>query len=77
MPRFYFHLVDGHETEIKNKGLELADREVAWSEATTACGELLRDLDGSLKPGEKWRMIVKDETEAEIYELEFRTKVFT
>jgi hypothetical protein len=40
-------------------------------------GELLRDLDGSLKPGERWRLKVKDATGAEIYELEFRTKVFS
>jgi hypothetical protein len=52
--------------------LELADKQATWAEATTACGELLRDLDSALKRGDKWRMQVKDEARREIYELEFR-----
>jgi hypothetical protein len=56
--------------------LELADRYEAWAEATTACGELLKDLDGGLKPGDKWQMQVKDEAGRDLYELEFRTKEF-
>ena len=76
MPRFYFRILDSLNTEMKNEGLELADKEAAWSEATTACGELLKDLDGELKPGDKWQMQVKDEAGRDLYELEFRTKEF-
>jgi hypothetical protein len=43
-------------------------------EATTACGELPRDLDGKLAPGDQWCMKVKDVTGADTYLLEFKTK---
>jgi hypothetical protein len=74
MPRFFFVIFDGRNIEVQNDGLELPDREAAWVEATTACGELLRDLDGKLKPGDQWCMKVKDTTGADIYLLEFKTK---
>jgi hypothetical protein len=35
--------------------------------ATKTAGEILQDLDGSLKPGREWRMTVEDE---------FRQKLF-
>lgn len=76
MPRYYFRLSGSLNTEMKNEGLDLPDKHAAWSEATTACGELLKDLDGNLKPGDKWQMTVKDEAGADLYELEFRTKAF-
>ncbi|MET3905915.1 hypothetical protein ABID59_000236 [Bradyrhizobium sp. S3.3.6] len=73
MPRFFFVVADGRNMEIQNDGLELPDRDAAWVEATTACGELLRDLDGKLLPGDQWSMKVKDAAGADIYLLEFKT----
>jgi hypothetical protein len=74
MPRFFFVVVDGWNIEVQNDGLEFPDREAAWVEATTACGELLRDLTGKLKPGDQWCMKVQDATGADIYVLEFKTR---
>jgi hypothetical protein len=74
MPRYYFHVVHRDGAKTVNEGLELESKEQAWVEATTACGELLRDLDGSLKPGAHWSMLVKDDAGDVLYELEFRTK---
>jgi hypothetical protein len=76
MPRYFFTVLDGKRSELKNEGVELADHQAAWVEATVSCGELLRDLDGRLKPGDKWSMQVKDASGAEIYLLEFRTQQF-
>ncbi|HEY3796593.1 MAG TPA: hypothetical protein VGM09_32635 [Bradyrhizobium sp.] len=74
MPRFYFHISHGDGSKIRNEGIELPDADAAWVEATTACGEIIRDLNGALKPGDAWRMIVKDETGAEMFHLEFSTR---
>jgi hypothetical protein len=74
MPRFFFVVVDGRNMEVQNDGLELPDRDAAWVEATTACGELLRDLDGKLAPGDQWCMKVQDAAGADIYLLEFKTR---
>ena len=73
MPRYFFTVLDGHKSELKNEGLDLPDKDAAWVEATTACGELLRNLNGSLKPGDHWSMQVKDHAGSELYLLEFRT----
>jgi uncharacterized protein DUF6894 len=76
MPRYYFHVAYGDSAKIINEGLELGNKEDAWIEATTACGELLRDMDGKLKPGDAWSMTVKDDSGASVYELKFLTKSF-
>ena len=74
MPRYFFHLSYDRTPTMKNEGLDLPDDQAAWIEATAACGELLRDLNGGLEPGGEWTMIVKDEAGLDIYELDFRTK---
>jgi hypothetical protein len=74
MPRFYFHVEYGATSKIVNEGIELASADEAWVEATTACGELIRDLDGLLKPGEPWSMTVKDDSGTDVYLLEFKTR---
>lgn len=74
MPRYFFTVLDGHQSKLKNDGLDLPDKQAAWVEATMACGELLRNLDGRLKPGDAWSMQVKDDAGTELYLLEFRTR---
>jgi len=74
MPRYYFFVTHGPGAQPLNDGLELPDKDAAWVEATAACGELLRELDGRLVPGDEWSMQVKDESGAAIYLLEFKTK---
>jgi hypothetical protein len=71
MPQYFFTVLHGPQ----NEGLDLPNDDAAWVEATTACGELLRDLNGHLKPGEHWSMQVKDENGNDLYLLEFRTAV--
>jgi hypothetical protein len=36
--------------------------------------ELLRELDGRLKPGDHWSMQVSDDAGTDLYLLEFKTK---
>ena len=74
MPRYFFTVLDGHQSKLKNEGFDLPDKQAAWVEATMACGELLRNLDGSLKPGDTWNMQVNDDADTELYLLEFRTR---
>jgi hypothetical protein len=74
MPRFFFHVEYGETSRIVNEGLELPSEGEAWIEATAACGEIIRDLDGELRPGDAWSMTVKDDTGTDIYLLEFKTR---
>lgn len=76
MPRYYFHISHGNGPRALNGGIDLPDKEAAWIEATSACGEIIRDLNGDMKPGDTWRMIVKDEAGKDVFELELSTRAF-
>jgi hypothetical protein len=63
MPRFYFNVRDGSQlSHTDNVGEELAGADVAWTLAITYAGEILRDLDGKLKPEADWRLEVTNES---------------
>jgi hypothetical protein len=72
MPLYFYHITYGAGAPAwPHEGVELADDEAAWVEATTACGEMLRDLDGALKAGPEWRMVVTRESGEVLYRLTF------
>ena len=74
MPRYYFHI--RHRTlALDTEGVVLADDAAAWEEATTACGEMMRDLDGALKRGPEWRMEVVDDTDRHLFTVHFGGEV--
>jgi hypothetical protein len=53
MPLYFFNFSRSLAPEprpFKNEGLELDDNAAAWEEATTACGEKLREMNGALSP---------------------------
>jgi hypothetical protein len=78
MPRYYFRFSRGPTPEPQpfgNEGLELEDDGAAWEEATTACGEKLRELDGSLRPGDGWKMEVTDANGKALFALRFTTEI--
>jgi hypothetical protein len=63
MPLYFFNFSRSPKAEarpFKNEGLEFVDDNAAWEEATTACGEKLREMNGSLRPGDGWKMEVTD-----------------
>ena len=68
MPRYFFHVThERHETD--QEGEELPDKHAAWKEATVTAGQILRGLDGKLRPGCDWRMEVADEFQNTLYVL--------
>ena len=62
MPRYSFRVSHRHPNLISDEALELPNDEAAWKEATTACREMLTDLDGSLHEGSNWLMEVSDDS---------------
>ena len=70
MPRYYFHVRDGHEA-LDQEGVELAGIEKARALAIVASGEMLRDLGGRFWDSGEWRMWVMDESGATVCELKF------
>jgi hypothetical protein len=77
MPLYFFNFSQSPDPEprrFKNDGLELIDDAAAWEEATTACGEKLREIDGALSPGDGWTMEVSDSLGKLIYVLTFDSR---
>lgn len=61
MPRYYFHIRDGH-TALDHEGTELLDLDAAQKAAVTLSGEVLRDgAKGSLWGGSPWELWVTDQ----------------
>jgi hypothetical protein len=77
MPLYFFNFSRAPESKpspLENEGLELLDDDAAWQEATTACGEKLREINGSLRPGDGWKMDVADAGRKTIFTLRFTTE---
>jgi hypothetical protein len=77
LPLIFFNLTRSAKAEarpFKNEGLEFVDDNAAWEEATTACGEKLREIDGSLRPGDGWKMEVTDAGGKALFALKFTTE---
>lgn len=70
MPRYFFHVShdqQGHDDE----GLELSGLKDAWREATLACADLIREIDGDLAVGSDWRMDVEDDAGRKLFSIHF------
>ena len=76
MPRYFFHLRRHDVVDVDNHGLTFRDLQAAWEEATMACGEMIRTIDGHLQPGEGWEMEVTDEAGKLIYRLRLIAESF-
>jgi hypothetical protein len=77
MPLYFYRVTYGEGAPpLPHEGIELPDDRAAWVEATTACGEMLRDLNGDLRAGPEWRMEVIRETGEIVYRLTFSAEAF-
>ena len=73
MPRYFFNVY--HDTvHLDQDGEELPDKHAAWKEATVMAGQILQDLDGTLKPGHEWKMEVADEFKEPLFILQISAK---
>lgn len=68
MPRYFFHVVDGHELPDET-GTELPGLAEARHQAVHTAGQLLRDSGDDLWSGHDWRMHVIDERGEELFVL--------
>lgn len=59
---------------VDDEGEELRDDEAAWREATLVAGEMFKDIDGKLRPEQKWSLEVADEQRKPLYIICISTK---
>lgn len=70
MPRYFFHIEDGHSFRDE-EGTVLPDIYTAQGEAVRLSGEVLRDLGAKFWDGTEWRLTVTDEGGAVLFVLRF------
>jgi hypothetical protein len=75
MPLYYFHVhYKDHQRDLE--GVELAGDREAWQQATRACGEMMKDLDGDFEPGPEWRLEVTDAEARPVLAVHFFGEMF-
>jgi hypothetical protein len=76
MPEYKFSIRQGgvltHESSF-----ELLDEQAAWGEATRACGEILKDIDGDLRKGGDLRILVTESTGQPLFTIRVSSIVHT
>jgi hypothetical protein len=50
-------------------GTELADRDAAWAEMTSVCGDLVGSISRNLKQNAEWHMELLDESKKPIFRI--------
>jgi hypothetical protein len=73
MPRYYFD-VDGLPPAMDAVEEDLRDDEHAWREATVFAGQMFKDVDGRLEPGQDWRLIVSDAGRNPVFVFEVKSQ---
>jgi hypothetical protein len=73
MPKYYFD-VNGAGVPDHDEGDMLQNDDAAWHEATLVAGELFKEVDGKLKPGEGWKIDVLNEQRQPIYSIIVMTR---
>lgn len=61
MPLYFFKVSLNKAGDDPRNGLDLPDINAAWEEATSTCGEMIKELDGSLETGSEWAIEIQDE----------------
>ena len=69
MPLYYYSTTREVRRNYRDDPIELLDDHTAWAQAVVAFGEMLKEIDGSLKPNMEWRLDVENESGALIYSL--------
>jgi hypothetical protein len=75
MPHYYFSTsIDGRESTQGNL-LDLPDMRAAWIEATVACGEIMKEIDGDFSAPGELRLDVHDEARRPLFSLRVNSEV--
>jgi hypothetical protein len=71
---YFFHIILNGSPSGQSDGLLFPDKAAAWREASMSCGEIIREMDGKIKPGCNWQMEVSDHAGHAIYRFTFKAE---
>lgn len=73
MPRYFFDVYN-ISPSVDHIGQELPNDEAAWREATVFAGELFKDVDGKMRPGQAWELRVADGSRSPLFHIQINTQ---
>jgi len=62
MQKYFFHTVANGVATHDEDGTALPDEAAAWHEASSAFGEMIKEVDGEMQIGSEWTMQVESES---------------
>lgn len=76
MPLYHFQISRNGQPTSLGQHIELPDRRAAWTEATTMCRDLSRDMMDQLEANPEWQMAVTDAAGRLLYRFRFTAESF-
>jgi hypothetical protein len=69
MPLYFFRIRNGRYSGAADHGTELADRDAAWEELTSVCGDIVGGISRKLNENSEWQMELLDESKRPIFRI--------
>ena len=69
MPLYFFRIRNGRYSGASDQGIELADRDAAWRELTSACADIVGGISRKLKQNAEWQMELLDESRRTVFRI--------
>ena len=69
MPQFFFRIRDGQYSGGSDHGTELADRDAAWKELTSVCGDMVSGISRKLTENAEWQMELLDASKRPVFRI--------
>jgi hypothetical protein len=69
MPQYFFRIRDGQYSDVSDHGAELSDRDAAWKELTSVCGDMVSGISRKLEENAEWQMELLDESKKPVFRI--------
>jgi hypothetical protein len=69
MPLFFFRIPNGQYAGSSDCGAEFADRDAAWKELTSVCGDMVGGISRKLKENDEWQMELLDASKKPVFRI--------
>jgi hypothetical protein len=69
MPFYFFRIQNGPCSGACDHSTELADRNAAWKELTSVCGDMVGSISRKLEQNSEWQMELLDEAKRPLFRI--------
>jgi hypothetical protein len=65
----FFSIRNGRYSGASGRGFDLTDKNAAWAEMTSVCGDLVGSISRNLKQNAEWQMELLDESKKPLFRI--------